>query len=170
MAPGGTATVPSILAWLLAIVFGTAGLEKLFLARRRRGFFEAARQAVPLPGIGGIAGAYLAGEVAAPALLWLRPAAGLALLVGLAAAVTLFAAVHRLRGREGDCGCGGLWAASGRNLLLRNAGLLAAALYAWRAAPVPLAPGAPWYALATLAAGLTLAGLAEAVRVRLETW
>lgn len=156
--------LPSVVAWLLAIVFGTAGLEKALRPSARQRLVQAVREWVPAGGTG-LAAAYLLAELLAIPLLAWRPGIGLAWLVGLTAVVTAYAAHQWWTGREADCPCGGLWAATGRNLLLRNALLLAAALYAWWAAPRPLAPRSAGLAVLTLLVGLVAGAAVEAVRV-----
>lgn len=106
--------------------------------------------------------------MAAPLVLWRFPSAGLPWLVGLAAAVTLYALVRRPDPEEG-CGCGTFWAVSPRYLPVRNALLLALAAYAWRAAPQPLPASSAAYGLLMLLAALLAAGLAEAVRLQLRS-
>lgn len=161
--------VASVVAWLVGTVFAVAGVEKLVHAGRRRAFFAAVREFLPGP-LAGVAGAaFLAGELAVLPLLRWAPARGLDLLAALAAAVLAYAVARRLRGIQGECGCGGLWAATTGNLLWRNAVLCLAAAYARVAAPVPLTPGAGVWALGVLAALLAAGGIAEAVRIRLQT-
>lgn len=91
------------------------------------------------------------------------------MLVILTTAVTVFALIAWIRGDIESCGCGGIWAASGRNLFLRNLLLLLLAVYARLAAPVPLPIGGLLYALAAIAITLLTAGIAEAIRIRIRT-
>lgn len=163
----------AVVAWGLAITFFTSALEKAFNPHLRDRFRQALAQFVPV-GQGrlntGVTVLFLLAEVAVLPLLFVLPNLGLQLLLGLSLVVLVYALIQWYRGAlMGECPCGGLWAASGRNLLLRNGILTALALSAFLWAPQPLPTVALWYALGGILLLLLAGGFAEAVRVRLRT-
>lgn len=160
--------IASVAAWALAIVFFTAGIEKLIGRQARQEFVEVvASLGLPVPLLA--AYVYLLGEVSVIPLLLLEPTAGLVVLLFLTAVISIFALVAWIRGDMDSCACGGIWGATGRNLFLRNITFFAAAIYAWRAAPIPLASSSFAYAIAVIVVFLVAAGIAEAVRIRMRT-
>lgn len=166
-----TPTVPQVAAWALALVFISAAAEKLLSNEIRRRFREAVVQFLPppvKPAAGPLAALFIVAEIAPLVLLFAAPGAGTATLLVLAGAVTGYAFVQWRRGIVEDCPCGGLWAASGRNLLLRNTVLLGAAVYVRWAAPAAMPAKGLLYAAGVLILMLLAAGLAEGVRVHLR--
>jgi len=165
--------LPAAVAWGMAIIYATSALEKIISPHLRGRFLAAWGEFMPrLPAVlaTGAAVIFLFLEAAVlPLMIWAAKA-GLALALALTAAVTFYALVQWRRGAHmGECPCGGLWAASGRNLLLRNLVLSALALYAWRWAPAPVPLQALPYTLGGIFVLLFIGGFAEALRVKFRT-
>lgn len=165
--------IPAAVAWGMAVIFATSALEKIISPHLRGRFLAAWAEFMPRLPAGlatGAAVVFLGLEAAVlPLMIW-AGTAGLTLALLLAGAVTFYALVQWRRGAHmGECPCGGLWAASGRNLLLRNLVLSALAVYAWRWAPVPVPFQALPYTLGGIFVLLFIGGFAEALRVKFRT-
>lgn len=158
----------STLAWILAIIFTTAGLEKTLMASTREEFVDTVRS-VPLLNSPVFAYLFLSAELLTIPALLVLPRLGLYLLTGLTVIVSLWAVIAWLRGEIKSCGCGGIWAVDGRNLLIRNGVMLIMAVYALLAAPTPLNIRGLVYAVFVILAFIVVAGIVEAVRIRLRT-
>lgn len=161
--------VAGFIAWVLAFIFLSGAVEKALVGEHRRNFLAASERLLPKPLGRPLGLVFLLGEGLAAPLLWFLPRWGVAVLVVLCAIITAVGIAAWRRGETKSCPCGGIWAATGSRLALRNVLLLGLALYAWTAPGLVISWQIVAAALAGLIAVIIVAGLIEGVRMHLRS-